>query len=106
MAMAIPFDLNVTDVLPGAGATLGSENAWMLYVLAALVFGIILGGTMRGLAKLVLGLVLVAGFAVIALIALQRHDLLSTIASIVFGVIILLFSFLVKVGKSYAYVKK
>lgn len=78
----------------------------MLYVLAALVFGIILGGTMRGLAKLVLGLVLVAGFGIIALIALQRHDLLSTIASIVFGVIILLFSFLVKIGKSYTYVKK
>lgn len=106
MAMAIPFYLNMTNILPVAESVVGSENSWMLYVLAALVFGIILGGTMRGLAKLVLGLVLVAGFGIIALIALQRHDLLSTIASIVFGVIILLFSFLVKIGKSYTYVKK
>ena len=104
--VSLPFDLNVTSILPSAGAVVGSENGWMLYVFGALVFGIILGGTMRGLAKLVLAGVLFAGFVVIALIAFQRHDLLSTIASIVFGVIILLFSFLVKVGKSYTYVKR
>lgn len=106
MAMALPFDFNVTDVLPNVGVAVGSENVWMLYVFAALVLGIILGGTLRGLAKIVLASVIFVGFAVIALIALQRHDLLSTIASIVFGVIILVFSFLVKVGKSYTYVKR
>ena len=104
--MASGWAWNITEVLSGGASVLEQGNGWMLYVFAALIFGIILGGTMRGLAKLVLGLVLVAGFAVIALIALQRHDVLSTIASIVFGVIILLFSFLVKTGKSHTYVKR
>jgi predicted branched-subunit amino acid permease len=104
--MAIPFDLNVTDILPSAGAIVGSENGWMLYVFGALVFGIILGGTIRGLARLVLGLVLVAGFIVVVLMAMQRNDLLTAIASVVFGLIMLLFSFLVKIGKSHTYVKR
>jgi hypothetical protein len=104
--VSFPFALNITDTLPTAGAVVGSENSWVLYVFAALILGIILGGTMRGLAKLVLAGVLLCGFAVLVLISLQRHDLLSTIASIVFGVIILLFSFLVKIGKSYPYVKR
>ena len=104
--MAIPFALNITNILPSAGAVVGPENNWVLYVFAALILGIILGGTMRGLVKLVLAGVLLCGFVVLVLITLQRHDLLSTIASIVFGVIILLFSFLVKIGKSYPYVKR
>lgn len=106
MAMAIPFDLNITDVMPSAGTIVGSENGWMLYVFAALVFGIILGGTVRGLARLVLGLILVAGFIVVVLMAMQRNDMLTAIASVVFGLIMLLFSFLVKIGKSHTYVKR
>jgi hypothetical protein len=102
----VPFAWNVTDILPSAGAAVGAENGWMLYVFAALVFGIALGGTMRGLAKLVLIGVTFAGFAVLVLISLQRNDLLSTITSVVFGMIILLFSFLVKIRKSYRYAKK
>jgi hypothetical protein len=104
--VAEPLIWNVIDILPNAGTIIGSENSWVLYVFAALILGIILGGMMRGLAKLVLAGVLLCGFAVLVLITLQRHDLLSTIASIVFGVIILLFSFLVKIGKSYPYVKR
>ena len=40
------------------------------------------------------------------LIALQRQDVLSMIASVVFGIIMLLFSFFVKIGKTYPYVKR
>jgi hypothetical protein len=104
--ISVPFGLNVTDILPTVGSVVGSENGWMLYVFAALVFGIILGGTIRGLARLVLGLVLVVGFIVVLLMAMQRNDLLTAIASIVFGLIMLLFSFLVKIGKSHTYVKR
>lgn len=106
MAMAIPFDLNITDVMPSVGSVVGSENGWMLYVLAALVFGIILGGVMRGLARMVLGLILVVGFVAVVLVAMQRNDVLTAIASVVFGLIMLLFSFLVKIGKTRTYVKR
>lgn len=78
----------------------------MLFVLGALVLGIIIGGAMRGLAKLVLGLVMFSGFTILILMTLQRQDVLSTIASVIFGIIILLFSFLVKVGKTYPYVRR
>lgn len=71
----------------------------MLYVFAALVFGIIIGGMMRGVAKLVLGVVMLSGFVVLVLMLLQKQDVLSMIASVVFGIIMLVFSFLVKVGK-------
>ena len=101
-----PLAWNITDVLPKVVSNLENKNGWVLYMFAALIFGIIIGGTLRGLAKLVLGLVMISGFAVLILLALQRQDILSMIASVVFGIIILLFSFLVKIGKSYPYVKR
>lgn len=99
-----PLSWNITDILPGA--EIGAGNEWILFVLGALVFGIVIGGTMRGLAKLVLGFVLFSGFGLLLLVFLQKDDLVSTIVSVVFGLILLLFSFLVKVGKTYPYVKR
>lgn len=90
---------NVTDVLPKLTSNLGVDNNWMLYVLAALIFGIIIGGMMRGVAKLVLGIVMVSGFVVLALLLFRNHDVVSMIASVVFGIIMLVFSFLVKLGR-------
>lgn len=102
----IPDIWNVTEVLPKVVTNLENGNGWIFYVLAALVFGIIIGGMMRGLAKLTLGIVMISGFVILILIALQRQDVLSMIASVVFGIIMLLFSFFVKIGKSYPYVKR
>ena len=104
--MNSPWTWNITDVLPRVVSNLENGNGWMLYVFAALIFGIIIGGMMRGVAKLVLGLVMLSGFAILILMVLQRQDILSMIASVVFGIIILLFSFFVKVSKSYPYVKR
>ena len=88
------------------GTELVNGNSWIFAVLGALVFGIIIGGTMRGLAKLVLGLIMLSGFAILILMALQKQDILTMIASVVFSIIILLFSLLVKIGKSYPYIKR
>ena len=104
--VALPPVWNITDVLPRVATDLGNGNSWVLYVIAALVFGIIIGGTMKGLAKLVLGLVMFSGFAVLVLMTLQKQDVLSMIASVVFGIIMLLFGLLVKIGKSYPYIKR
>jgi hypothetical protein len=101
-----PLVWNITDVLPRIVSNLENGNGWVLYVFAALIFGIIIGGVMKGLAKLVLGLVMISGFTILILMALQQQDILSMIASVVFGIIILLFSLLVKIGKSYPYVKR
>ena len=101
-----PLAWNITDTLPRVVYNLENGNSWMLYVFAALIFGIIIGGTMRGLAKLVLAGVILLGFTILILLALQRQDILSMIASVVFGIIMLLFSFLVKIGKSYPYIKR
>lgn len=103
---ALPSVWNITDVLPRVVTNLENGNGWVLYVFTALIFGIIIGGMMRGLAKLVLGLVMFSGFAVLVLLALQRQDILSMVASVVFGIIMLLFGLLVKIGKSYPYVKR
>lgn len=97
---------NITDILVNGSSEFGAENNWMLYVFAALVFGIIIGGMMRGVAKLVLGIVIVSGFVVLALLLFRNHDVLSMIASVVFGIIMLVFSFLVKIGKSYPMPKR
>lgn len=97
---------NITDILVNGSSEFGAENNWMLYVFAALVFGIIIGGMMRGVAKLVLGIVMVSGFVVLALMFLQRQDILSMIASVVFGIIMLVSSFFVKLGKSYPVPKR
>lgn len=104
--MISPWTWDISDIISKFATDFGTENGWMLYVFAALIFGIIVGGVMKGLAKLVLGIVMISGFAVLVLLLLQKHDLLSMIASVVFGIIILLFSFLVKIGKSYPYVKR
>ena len=104
--MNSPLTWDISDIIARIAPTIGVENSWMLYVFAALIFGIIIGGVMKGLAKLVLGLVMFSGFAVLILLALQKQDILSMIASVVFGIIILLFSLLVKIGKSYPYIKR
>jgi hypothetical protein len=95
----------ITDMIPDIVVNLESES-WMFYVFAALVFGIIIGGMMRGLAKLVLGIVMILGFAVVILLIMQKQDVLSMIASVVFGIIMLVSSFLVKLRKTYPFPKR
>ncbi|RJS84179.1 hypothetical protein CW713_03000 [Methanophagales archaeon] len=97
---------NITDILPGVASGLVDEKDLVLYVFAALILGIIIGGMMRSVAKLVLGAVMLSGFAVLILMLMQKQDILSTVASIVFGIIILVFGLLVKMGKSYVYIKR
>ena len=97
---------NITDVLPGVASGLVDEKDLLLYVFGALILGIIVGGMMRSVAKLVLGAVMLSGFAVLILMFMQKQDVLSTVASIVFGIIILVFSFLVKIGKNYPYIRR
>lgn len=97
---------NVTDILPKVSSNLSNGNNWMLYVCAVFILGIIIGGTMRGIAKLVLGVVMLSGFVVLILMLMQKQDILSTIASVVFGIIMLVFSILVKIGKSYPVPKR
>ena len=92
---------NITDVLPRVASDLVDEKGLLLYVFGALILGIIIGGMTRSVAKLVLGAVMLSGFAVLILMFMQKQDVLSTIASVVFGVIMLVFGFLVKIGKSY-----
>ena len=71
----------------------------MLYAFGAFVLGVLLGGLVKGFTKLVLSVILFSGFAILILMLLQKQDLLSMIASVIFGVIILVTSFLVKIGK-------
>ena len=97
---------NITDVLPKVSSNLGAENNRILYVFAVFILGIIIGGMLRGVAKLVLGVVMVSGFVVLILMLMQKQDFLSMIASVVFGIIMLVFSFLVKLGKSYPMSKR
>jgi hypothetical protein len=78
---------------------LENGNVLILYVFGAFVLGILIGGLVKGITKLVLSVVLFSGFAILILMLLQKQDLLSMIASIVFGVIMLVTSFLVKIGK-------
>jgi hypothetical protein len=96
---------NVTDILPDVATNLELEG-WMFYVFAALVFGIIIGGMMRGLAKLVLGIVMLSWFAVVILLLIQKQDVLSMIVSVVFGIVMLVSSFLVKLRKTYPFPKR
>ena len=78
------------------------EVRMILYIFMAFILGIILGGTMRGLARVILGLTLLSGFAVLVLLLLKRQDILSLIVSGIFGLIMLVFSILSKLGKTYA----
>jgi len=97
--MANPLVWNITSILPEMSSNLGNGNNWMLYALGALVLGILIGGLVKGAAKIVLGIVMLSGFVVLALLLMQRQDILTMIASVVFGLIMLVASFLVKVGK-------
>jgi len=97
--MANPLVWNITSILPEMSSNLGNGSNWMLYAFGALVLGILIGGLVKGAAKLVLGVVMLSGFVVLALLLMQRQDLLTTIASVVFGLIMLVASFLVKIGK-------
>ena len=97
--MANPLVWNITSILPEISSNLGNGSNWMLYAFGALVLGILIGGLVKGAAKLVLGVVMLSGFVVLALLLMQRQDILTTIASVVFGLIMLVASFLVKVGK-------
>ena len=90
---------DLSDILPNIVYSIENGNGWMLYVFGAFVLGILLGGLVKGITKLVLSVVLFSGFAILILMLLQKQDLLSMIASVVFGVIMLVTSFLVKIGK-------
>ena len=76
--MNIPWTWDISDITARIAPNLGTENSWMFYVFAALLFGIIIGGMMRGLARLVLGIVMLSGFAVVILLLMQKQDILST----------------------------
>lgn len=97
--MASPWTWNITDVFVNVSSELPLENNWMLYAFGALVLGILIGGLVKGAAKVVLGVVMLSGFVVLVLLLMQRQDILTMIASVVFGLIMLVASFLVKVGK-------
>ena len=97
--MANPLVWNITSILPEMSSNLGNGNNWMLYALGALVLGILIGGLVKGAAKIVLGVVMLSGFVVLVLLLMQRQDILTMIASVVFGLIMLVASFLVKVRK-------
>ena len=103
--MDIPLNWNITDILPDVATNLEPEG-WMFYVFSALVFGIIIGGLIKGLARLVLGILMLSGFAVVILLLMQKQDVLSMIASVVFGIIMLVSSFLVKLKKTYPFPKR
>lgn len=97
--MINPWTWNITDIFLNIPSNLGTEENWLLYVLIALILGILIGGMIKGVAKLVLGVVMLSGIVVLVLLLLQKQDVLSMIASVVFGAIMLVVSFLVKVGK-------
>ena len=101
-----PLIWNITDVLPRIASDLTDDKGLLFYVFAALMLGIIIGSTMRSVAKLVLGAVMLSGFAVLILMLMQKQDVLSTVASVVFGIIMLVMGLLVKLGKSYIYVRR
>jgi hypothetical protein len=93
------WNWDLSDILPDIAYSLENGNGWMLYVFGAFVLGVLLGGLIKGFTKLVLSIILVSGFAILILMLFQKQDLFSMIASIVFGVIMLVTSFLVKIGK-------
>lgn len=97
--MINPWTWKITDILLDIPLNLGTEGSWVLYILVALILGILIGGLIKGVAKLVLGIVMLSGFMVLILLLMQKQDVLSMIASIVFGAIMLILSFLVKLGK-------
>ena len=103
---SVPFALNITNVIPFSTSIFGNDNGWMLYIVGALVLGILIGGLVKGIAKLVLGIILISGFVLLFLIFMQKQDTVSMIASVVFGIIMLVFSFVVKARKSYPYAKR
>jgi len=78
-----------------------AETRMILFIFMAFILGIILGGTMKSLARVILGLTLLSGFAVLVLLLLKRRDILSLIVSGIFGLIMLVFSLLSKLGKTY-----
>jgi len=104
--VSFPFAWNITGVLPRVGSVIGAENSWMLYVFGTLVLGILIGGLVKGIARLILGMIILSGFALLFLIFMQKKDTISMIASVVFGVILLVFSFIIKTKKPYSYVKR
>ena len=90
---------DLSDILPDIAYSLENGNRWMLYVFGAFVLGVLLGGLVKGFTKLVLFVILFSGFAILIFMFFQKQDLLSMIASIVFGVIMFVTSFLIKIGK-------
>lgn len=72
---------------------------WHLFI--AFILGVILGGTLKGLARFILGMALLAGFVVLILFLLNKQDIFSLIISGIFGIIMLIFSIFTKLGKSY-----
>ena len=79
-----------------------AETRMILFIFMAFILGIILGGTMKELARFILGVTLLSGFVVLVLLFLNKQDILSVVISGIFGIIMLVFSLLSKLGKTYA----
>ena len=97
--MINPWTWNITDIIANIPTNFGMGDSWLLYVFIALILGILIGGLIKGVAKLVLGVMMLSGLVVLVLLLMQKQDILSMIASVIFGIIILVSSFLVKLGK-------
>lgn len=106
VTMSSLWNWDITDIITKIFPNIGTENGWMLYVFTAFILGILMGGMVKGIAKLVLGLVMLSGFIVLVLMLMQKNDILSMIASVVFGIIMLVSSFLVKLRKTYPFPKR
>ena len=89
--ISLPFKLPVESF----------EMRLVLYMSMAFVLGIIVGGMMKELARLILGVTLISGFILLVLLLIHRQDIISLIIYGVFGLVMLALSLLAKVGKSY-----
>ena len=77
------------------------EMRLVLYMSMAFVLGIIVGGMMKELARLILGVALISGFILLVLLLIHRQDIISLAIYGIFGLVMLALSLLAKVGKSY-----
>lgn len=102
MNIVLASFLNLTAIIPKYSI---ESNNWSFLLLGVFVFGIILGGLVKGLAKFVLTLMLFGSFIVLLMSFLGKNDLLSMIISVGVGLATLAVSFLAKLGKTYTLTK-
>jgi len=77
------------------------EIRLILYMSIAFVLGIIVGGMMKELARLILGVALISGFILLVLFLIHKQNIISLIVYGIFGLIMLALSVLARLGKSY-----